>query len=211
MVLLEDLPHVMPSLDLAEEPLPLWWTTDFINASPPGTAAEEECLGKTEGEVFCLFFFGLFGGSSVCFFLSFLEFLLKDNMFFLVCRILCEFVCVCQPFPRGKATILVFNSRGTIHVLWAMVQRSGHNTCEYHGISRLLLAVTYLRMSLGQKSPTDIPIYRRFLRFFQVVHECFKPYLLQTQHPFCSPSWLTSQLGALTQPCAAHQVCACVF
>eukprot|EP00438_Fugacium_kawagutii_P006066 Skav200567 [mRNA] locus=scaffold917:192636:203670:- [translate_table: standard] len=30
-----DLPHVMPSLDLAEEPLPLWWTTDFINASPP--------------------------------------------------------------------------------------------------------------------------------------------------------------------------------
>eukprot|EP00438_Fugacium_kawagutii_P004414 Skav229759 [mRNA] locus=scaffold3154:48068:49719:+ [translate_table: standard] len=32
----KDLPHVMPSLDLAEEPLPLWWTTDFINASPPG-------------------------------------------------------------------------------------------------------------------------------------------------------------------------------
>jgi hypothetical protein len=26
----------MPSLDLASEPLPLWWTTDFINASPPG-------------------------------------------------------------------------------------------------------------------------------------------------------------------------------
>ncbi|CAK9024391.1 Bacl-2 [Durusdinium trenchii] len=38
----KDLPHVMPSLDLADEPLPLWWTTDFINASPPGTAAEEE-------------------------------------------------------------------------------------------------------------------------------------------------------------------------
>ena len=32
----------MPSLDLAEEPLPLWWTTDFINASPPGTKAEDE-------------------------------------------------------------------------------------------------------------------------------------------------------------------------
>ncbi|CAK9085387.1 unnamed protein product [Durusdinium trenchii] len=38
----KDLPHVMPSLDLAEEPLPLWWTTDFINASPPGTKAEDE-------------------------------------------------------------------------------------------------------------------------------------------------------------------------
>eukprot|EP00438_Fugacium_kawagutii_P032289 Skav203499 [mRNA] locus=scaffold2089:96924:112757:- [translate_table: standard] len=41
----KDLPHVMPSLDLAEEPLPLWWTTDFINASPPGTKAEDEKLG----------------------------------------------------------------------------------------------------------------------------------------------------------------------
>ncbi|CAK9034458.1 unnamed protein product [Durusdinium trenchii] len=38
----KDLPHVMPSLDLAEEPLPLWWTTDFINASPVGTKAEDE-------------------------------------------------------------------------------------------------------------------------------------------------------------------------
>jgi hypothetical protein len=38
----KDLPHVMPSLDLADEPLPLWWTTDFINASPPGTKAEDE-------------------------------------------------------------------------------------------------------------------------------------------------------------------------
>ena len=26
-------------------------------------------------------------------------------------------------------------SRGTIHVLWAMVQRSGHSTCGYHGWS----------------------------------------------------------------------------
>ena len=32
----------MPSLDLADEPLPLWWTTDFINSSPPGTPTEEE-------------------------------------------------------------------------------------------------------------------------------------------------------------------------
>ncbi len=38
----KDLPNVMPSLDLAAEPIPLWWTTAFINASPPGTATEEE-------------------------------------------------------------------------------------------------------------------------------------------------------------------------
>ena len=38
----KDLPHVMPALDLAAEPIPLWWTTDFINASPPGTKAEDE-------------------------------------------------------------------------------------------------------------------------------------------------------------------------
>ena len=35
----KDLPQVMPSLDLAHEPLPLWWTTDFINAS---AKAEDE-------------------------------------------------------------------------------------------------------------------------------------------------------------------------
>ena len=35
----------MPALDLAEEPIPLWWTTDFILASPVGTPAEEEKLG----------------------------------------------------------------------------------------------------------------------------------------------------------------------
>ena len=34
----------MPSLDLADEPLPIWWTTDFILASPEGTPAEEESL-----------------------------------------------------------------------------------------------------------------------------------------------------------------------
>jgi hypothetical protein len=40
--LVKDLPHVMPALGLAEEPIPLWWTTDFILASPEGTPAEEE-------------------------------------------------------------------------------------------------------------------------------------------------------------------------
>ena len=29
----------------------------------------------------------------------------------------------------------VYKGRGTIHVLWAMVQRSGHSTCGYHGWS----------------------------------------------------------------------------
>mmetsp|Transcript_90334 Transcript_90334/g.125514 ORF Transcript_90334/g.125514 Transcript_90334/m.125514 type:complete len:98 (+) Transcript_90334:1-294(+) len=37
-----DLPHVMPALDLADEPIPLWWTTDFILSSEPGTKAEDE-------------------------------------------------------------------------------------------------------------------------------------------------------------------------
>merc|ERR1719146_384549 len=38
----KDLPFVMPALDLAEEPLPLWWTTDFILSSPEGTPTEDE-------------------------------------------------------------------------------------------------------------------------------------------------------------------------
>merc|ERR1719506_1314131 len=38
----KDLGFVMPALDLASEPLPLWWTTDFINSSPPGTAEKDE-------------------------------------------------------------------------------------------------------------------------------------------------------------------------
>jgi len=38
----KDLSKVMPALDLADEPVPLWWTTDFILASPEGTAAEDE-------------------------------------------------------------------------------------------------------------------------------------------------------------------------
>ena len=37
-----DLEHVMPSLGLANEPIPLWWTTDFILASPEGTPADQE-------------------------------------------------------------------------------------------------------------------------------------------------------------------------
>merc|ERR1712054_326735 len=36
------LPFVMPALDLASEPLPLWWTTDFILSSPEGTPEAEE-------------------------------------------------------------------------------------------------------------------------------------------------------------------------
>jgi len=38
----EDMPKVMPSLGLADEPIPLWWTSDFINASPPGTPSAQE-------------------------------------------------------------------------------------------------------------------------------------------------------------------------
>jgi len=37
-----DLAKIMPSLGLEEEPVPLWWTTDFILSSPEGTPAEEE-------------------------------------------------------------------------------------------------------------------------------------------------------------------------
>merc|ERR1712224_435404 len=40
--LTNDLPFVMPALDLASEPLPLWWTTDFILSSPEGTPEAEE-------------------------------------------------------------------------------------------------------------------------------------------------------------------------
>merc|ERR1711970_122998 len=40
--LVEDMPKIMPALGLASEPIPLWWTTDFICSSPAGTPAEEE-------------------------------------------------------------------------------------------------------------------------------------------------------------------------
>merc|ERR1711988_884521 len=38
----KDLPNVMPALGLADEPIPLWWTSDFILAPPEGTPAEAE-------------------------------------------------------------------------------------------------------------------------------------------------------------------------
>mmetsp|Transcript_44501 Transcript_44501/g.123746 ORF Transcript_44501/g.123746 Transcript_44501/m.123746 type:complete len:781 (-) Transcript_44501:238-2580(-) len=37
-----DLEKVMPALGLPDEPIPLWWTADFILASPEGTPASEE-------------------------------------------------------------------------------------------------------------------------------------------------------------------------
>merc|ERR1712066_365470 len=37
-----DLQKIMPALGLKEEPIPLWWTSDFINSSPVGTKSEEE-------------------------------------------------------------------------------------------------------------------------------------------------------------------------
>ena len=58
----KDLQHVMPSLELADEPLPLWWTTDFINSSPPGTKPEDEkwivgeFLGLAEDVFWCCLF-----------------------------------------------------------------------------------------------------------------------------------------------------------
>ncbi|CAE7939028.1 unnamed protein product [Symbiodinium sp. KB8] len=54
----EDLPKIMPALGLGEEPIPLWWTSDFINSSPEGTEAKDEkwivgefncsCVGKDD-------------------------------------------------------------------------------------------------------------------------------------------------------------------
>mmetsp|Transcript_53749 Transcript_53749/g.158197 ORF Transcript_53749/g.158197 Transcript_53749/m.158197 type:complete len:133 (+) Transcript_53749:1-399(+) len=32
----------MPALGLADEPIPLWWTSDFILSSPEGTPEKEE-------------------------------------------------------------------------------------------------------------------------------------------------------------------------
>merc|ERR1719282_1933241 len=37
-----DLQKIMPALGLGEEPIPLWWTSDFINSSPSGTASSKE-------------------------------------------------------------------------------------------------------------------------------------------------------------------------
>jgi hypothetical protein len=38
----DDMNKIMPSLGLAKEPLPLWWTSDFILSSPVGTPTEQE-------------------------------------------------------------------------------------------------------------------------------------------------------------------------
>merc|ERR1712159_829297 len=40
--LVKDINHVMPALGLGDEPIPIWWTTDFILASPEGTPSEDE-------------------------------------------------------------------------------------------------------------------------------------------------------------------------
>jgi len=40
--LTEDLHKIMPYLGLEAEPIPLWWTSDFINSSPAGTAEKDE-------------------------------------------------------------------------------------------------------------------------------------------------------------------------
>merc|ERR1719473_1067497 len=40
--LTKDIDKVMPALGLPNEPIPLWWTTDFILASEEGTPAEQE-------------------------------------------------------------------------------------------------------------------------------------------------------------------------
>jgi len=38
----QDLSLIMPALGLGDEPVPLWWTADFINSSPVGTPPEQE-------------------------------------------------------------------------------------------------------------------------------------------------------------------------
>jgi len=38
----QDMDKVMPALGLGDHPMPLWWTSDFINASPVGTKREDE-------------------------------------------------------------------------------------------------------------------------------------------------------------------------
>merc|ERR1712178_378582 len=37
-----DMDKIMGSLSLPDEPLPLWWTADFINSSPPGPEPKDE-------------------------------------------------------------------------------------------------------------------------------------------------------------------------
>merc|ERR1711988_1064390 len=40
--LTDDIDKVMPALGLPDEPIPLWWTGDFILASPEGTPSADE-------------------------------------------------------------------------------------------------------------------------------------------------------------------------
>merc|ERR1719393_1022339 len=40
--LVGDIDKIMPALDLGDQPIPLWWTGDFINSSPVGTPAKDE-------------------------------------------------------------------------------------------------------------------------------------------------------------------------
>ena len=59
----DDLGKIMPALDLADEPVPLWWTGDFILASPEGTPSAEEkwiigefncsCVGISKFQAHC--------------------------------------------------------------------------------------------------------------------------------------------------------------
>lgn len=49
--LTQDVDKVMPALGLQNEPTPLWWTVDFILASPVGTPVEHERW--TVGEFNC--------------------------------------------------------------------------------------------------------------------------------------------------------------
>ena len=64
-----------------------------------------------------------------------------DGEFFCLwrwCRIeqqRCDMTCVCVEHLNRCKTSFVLFSRGTIHVLCAIVQRSGHSTCGYHGWS----------------------------------------------------------------------------
>jgi len=40
--LVKDIDKIMPALGIGEEPIPIWWTTDFILASPVGTPSADE-------------------------------------------------------------------------------------------------------------------------------------------------------------------------
>ncbi|CAK0887429.1 unnamed protein product, partial [Prorocentrum cordatum] len=49
----EDLAKVMPALGLAEEPIPLWWTSDFILASEKGTPVKDLAYSSLKGRQTC--------------------------------------------------------------------------------------------------------------------------------------------------------------